>query len=171
MNIALCVQILRIGNSNVMTNVCQYRIMSVILGRNLGEVHMPISIGEVVKNLRKERGLSQRDLSAESNGEVNKNWLASLEKGHIANLSLNLLKVRLIVPHQHHVIHVANIHSPAQLLLDELIQLIQVDVGEQLARKIPNGNTLAGVAIPRINDAVDQTKRSRARDVLPQNLL
>ena len=40
---------------------------------------MPITIGEVVKRLRNERGLSQYDIEKLSGGLIKRGWLASFE--------------------------------------------------------------------------------------------
>lgn len=60
---------------------------------------MPKTIGQVVRELRLELGLSQRKLAAQSDGEINSNWLASLEKGHIVQPPL--AKMETLAKHLH----------------------------------------------------------------------
>lgn len=83
-NITRWRKVLRFAPLDVLANHCQCRIMALVRGK-LGENAMPRTIGQVVKELRAERGLSQYELAAQSNGEINRNWLASLERGHIVH--------------------------------------------------------------------------------------
>ena len=46
---------------------------------------MPMTIGQVVRRLRDERGLSQYDINRLSNGEIKQSWVNSLEHGDIKN--------------------------------------------------------------------------------------
>ncbi len=46
--------------------------------------HMP-TIGEIVRRLRQQRRLSQRQVTIQSRGAISSGWLGSLESGRIAN--------------------------------------------------------------------------------------
>jgi transcriptional regulator with XRE-family HTH domain len=48
-----------------------------------GEEQEMLTVGAIVARLRKERNLSQRGLEQLSEGAINKNWLASLERNRI----------------------------------------------------------------------------------------
>ena len=50
-----------------------------------------------------------------------------------------------VVVQEHEVIAVAQIISAVQFMFDELIQAVQVDVGEELAVEIADGQALAGL--------------------------
>jgi transcriptional regulator with XRE-family HTH domain len=59
------------------------------------------SVGAVVARLRQERHLSQRGLERQSQGAINKNWLASLERDRIKDpppVKMKLLAKHLDVP-------------------------------------------------------------------------
>ncbi len=59
------------------------------------------SVGAVVARLRQERNLSQRGLERSSQGAINKNWLASLERDRIKDpppAKMKVLAKHLDVP-------------------------------------------------------------------------
>ncbi len=48
-------------------------------------MNRPLTIGEVVRRMRQNRGLTQRDINQRSGGRIKTSWLASLETGRITN--------------------------------------------------------------------------------------
>ncbi len=56
-----------------------------MLMRNYQYMNRPASIGDVVRRMRQNRGLTQRDINQRSAGRIKTSWLASLETGRITN--------------------------------------------------------------------------------------
>jgi len=66
---------------------------------------------------------------------------------------------------QHEIIHIADVISDAQLVLDVVVQGAEIDVGEQLAGEVADGHTHP--VARAVDDAVDEGQRVRAGDLAP----
>ena len=64
------------------------------------------------------------------------------------------VKVGLVVVNDAEIVHVSQISGLAQLVLGELVEVVQVDVGEELARQIADGDA-SRERVARVGGAVD----------------
>jgi len=48
-----------------------------------------------------------------------------------------------VVMHHHHVIHIPTIPAQSEIVLHEMVEPVQVEIGEQLACQVPDGQTVA----------------------------
>ena len=80
-------------------------------------------------------------------------------------------QLHLVVMQDHEVVHIPGVVAGAQLVLGEPVELIEIDIGEQLASEVAERDANARGARARINDAIQQGERVMALDVLAQQPL
>lgn len=99
---------------------------------------------------------------------------AKLGPEEVLDRAADLMQVELVVVNDHKIIHVSRIPRLTQRVFNEVVQLVQVDVGKHLGRQIANWDATRGqcVVVRRaVNYAVDQPEGFLACDLFPDHAL